>query len=597
MDISEQTRCSVESYGNQGDKCFEVVNLDYEATLTVGRGKVSSPLDVVEGMDIDVTAIKDEWVNRNGLGEVVKKYVYSTLDENLEGKSVQGASVFFVEKPKFRLPALFCKLLLLDIFVNRCPRSSSGKPIFLEVQPPEFSTPHVPSKTSSGFLPNERRALTESKGKTWFRCQSKLLGVYDLLRRGKMLFAPVLPYKSAIKAEVRKVDKKNRFIQVGSFFWHLFAINTIIPAFCSVRSFYHGNAIGIGFKGGGILRVFYFFALRLALLFDWSIGLAWDRLLAMNFLEADKKEWEGRTTRESGFFLLYHWCGLVKTDLPSADRQGFLRLTASYWADYIRPYITLGGSYFATREGATPSGNTLTADGNTWRHRYSQLAFYIAIKYHGFKKFNKGCPCGICGFLNDEEWIGQHCDRDELDVAMAAMMMSDDHISISTTLDECYVWFSDNILSFRTEYEVNRPTDTGGPLFLQQFVTSSGGVGRATERAVNKIYHGSDNAIVCLSSCVAMAYLSGSNTELYDLACDLARDIVDKLGTGEDMRDMVALIIRDKHGIEVVVGSDYLPTREEVRQYNDLNAREKRLLVNVMQAGIVNGKSALFEYE
>jgi len=169
-----------------------------------------------------------------------------------------------------------------------------------------------------------------------------------------------------------------------------------MPTFHAIRSMFFGNAIGLQFKNGGVVQTLRWFSIKYGLLHDIPLEVAEEKIKRSTFLEADKKSWEATTCKETAFLLMLHW--LSATAFGSVRRVPeieILKVLAGYWADYIRPYMIMGGGYCFTREGATPSGNTLTADGNTLRHIYLARSFRLYIRSHKMQMGMDDCPCPL----------------------------------------------------------------------------------------------------------------------------------------------------------------------------------------------------------
>lgn len=591
----------VDRYAGLSDQDFERRRLvAHSGEVIVNPGRQMSSLTMHLGQDspYENPQIKRDWMEQDwdeSERESGKNWGYSLESNNVVERAVEGAGVFLKKPVKCLLDREQFKLMLIDAIVNCSPRGQTDgneDPIYVEGKNLSDPMTEMPAKAATGFMPGFNKAVKASKDKFVFCTFTTLLHLMYLLANKVISFPPMIPYKTAFKGEVLKLEKKVRAIQVASYLWQLVGVRAVLPTFIVLRTMFFGNAIGLQFKNGGVVQVLVWFCLRLGLIYNCTIEAAKRMLMKRTFLEADKKAWEATTCKQTAWMLLFHWIGCTSFNGPpcSAPQDKESRILAGFWADYIRPYLPVGDGTAFTREGATPSGNTLTADGNTWRHIYVPRSFRIWIRRHDYHLGRVGCECPVCANCQ-ESWLGQEVTVEQYFELAIFAVLSDDWLSLCL-FKEQLKWYSDNVFGLETE-DVERGFSTvnngviDGFEFLRGSVTDVQGTlfpCRDKERVLNKILHGASNVLITKATCVSMALQAGANERLYKLLQKLDHRIttyLERTETGSDAQELYETALEEhsaKVGDITVKSISWFPSYQDVLDFQTMGKKVERVI-------------------
>lgn len=607
MDISDCVRQEVYSYIQRtGDPDVHIRKMRH-----TGHIQVLQPCAGVMGDETPevVREVKERWKEKFDLGKYTDLWERASSAVDVVKKTVKGATVFLPDVPAVcRAPDWLLKMTMMYILINLCPRNGQGDPLFHQVEKPKLANVKIPFGSSVGYMPGIYKALTCVKADFFFTTVTQLLSFMERAVAGKLEFFPSLPYKTAPKEEVKKCDKKNRMIQVVSFQAYYYVFQCVLPAFEMVKNMTNGVCIGISSKNGGILQVFQYFAVQVSRYFCVAMKEAYDMLKSWYQGCTDFGEYEGHTTPETGFMFVMHSLALRCFRKPrQRPDAGFMAAEASTWADYIAPYVPMGWDQFWMRLGSVPSGSGCTTIGNSFRAFYTVISLCIYIQKHslGSKTVGylgkRGCKCGICERAEDQDWLGKELPLSEIFLFFLSVCQSDDAINAKDTLGFMYPWWQTNVWGQVVKPEALKCGKGKGPEFLQKYVTSDFKTGRATGRAIGKLYHGDNNPTTVMASASSLAYESGENRELYDLCRALYFDVYE-----------VAIEVLDDDTISTEVYEKMLkigkvdleetdhflfPTWEQVQDYNTLDPKTVSQLNTQIITGVKEGRNAFYKIE
>lgn len=413
-------------------------------------------------------------------------YVHSfERDDRLE-RSLEGYSVYSLKQDPAALSFDDFCVMYIDCVVNLVPRTDDEEYSFFTFESAFNMTNYSPTESSTGFLYGVPLPFTDSKKDRYYDiCRS----FDDFSNDCKERIPGVIPYRAVVKPEVVGVNKKNRVIEVASPITTMFGKETVEVPFKMINNNFIGTYIGLPIKEGAVVRVVNDFKMKCKV---------FDAPFEPHFVEADKKEWEGRADIYTANIFMLHYYGLIDHNFTNAESNGML----AFWRDYINPCISIGGKKFITRPGVVPSGSINTCIGNTFRHLYTRRLFMWFIRRHNYKSDD----CVTCRRLG----VWETTEKELLVDQYCVGIMSDDFIGQRTNLSKLCVDFISIQFGHRTEY-----VETDEPEFLR--IKWKGGLAyREPARMLGKLVHGTDDPACVLQALVSCAFMCMNNRETYD---------------------------------------------------------------------------------
>lgn len=313
-----------------------------------------------------------------------------------------------------------------------------------------------PAQASTGYLPGINRPVVAHKEGSYFGAHGIVSSVISRLHKRMLNYVPWIPVRTAFKNEVIKLEKKVRTIQIVSYFWQIVGKNCVEPLFASLRNLSNFSGIGLSTKGGVVNRVHEYFINMLARIYQLTFDQAEEKLASYDKSEMDKRAWEANTEYITARLMIVHWiAGIAYSQhdpiLPDVHR----RLMASFFADFINPALPVDQHTFFTRLGITPSGHILTLDGNTFRHVYMTIMFYLFVQRHrdGIGSHCRFSGCGVCERMPAELDVESVTEQEAQEV-LVFCCVGDDYYSIAHSLVKQLCWFYDHVCGQETEAEV-----------------------------------------------------------------------------------------------------------------------------------------------
>lgn len=515
----------------------------------------------------------------NAVRDMVAKWSHAFDKLDLEERAVEGATIFIKEGRKaMRVPTWLISQIILFITINLTPRAQDG-PRYAALSAPDAATKR-PNSAATGYLPGMSRPMREAKEFVYFRTLGALRALYSRVAAGAMDYLPWIPVRTAFKAEVVKLEKKVRTIQVVSYVWQIVGLNVVEPVFKWLRTPVNFSGIGLRTRGGIVKRVHEYFISMLSRIHNIGYVEARDKLNGLRKSEMDKTAWEANTEHTTARLVQLHWQSMTKMpDGSSLMPDDFQRLMASFWADFINPLLPTKGETFYSRLGLTPSGHILTLDGNTWRHTYMVIMCYLFVKSkrHNMSFGVAGCDCGICEII-PQELLGEKVTKEELQEMLVFLTVGDDFYGIEHKLTDHLCWFFDSVCGQNTVADVKVD---GEAEFLRARLVD-GEHYRETERVLAKLLHGERDICVRKAATLSLAFEAGANWELYELLKRYDAIVTARLGDIDQHLvrrriDMVWEEVTVRTGI-LYKGVNYFPSRQEVLDFHTLSLKDKNYI-------------------
>jgi hypothetical protein len=421
-------------------------------------------------------------------------WCYSTTRGNAFDKALEGMSVYMLKQKPMHVSVDLIEDMLYDL-IGSLPYGDDGVQIEVDVPSPFLPGMYEPNESAVGYTFDSALPVPGSKIDTYY---SVLVpGLKKLKEESAKGVAEPLPYRTITKNEVVKKEKKSRSIQVSAYVSHVVGHNVVLPVLETAVTTWDGMYTKLPMTCGGTLRVVYDMLIKYRMITGKVLSLE-----DVEFVEADKKNWEGRADPVSGMLLWVLYGLMLPRDvLDDVLMRNCLRW---FWRDYLRPLFPLQGNAFYTRFGAVPSGSPLTSVGNTHRHKFVRRAFGSFVRLHGYK--SDGCE--ICKEVG--EWVADPIDL-EVELHCCAIM-GDDFLGLKTPLSLLCAKFCDFAFGMETEFEVKKASDK--PEFLRTSF-AGGTIWRDFDRVFAKMYHGDADLKGLAESCISLSYLSAGQPEVH----------------------------------------------------------------------------------
>jgi len=535
--------------------------LDVAKTLAVKARVAGMRVDTLQySTNVSIPSGKPEM---DELGDSIKQehlgdcpdYVHSLERDDVFERSVEGFSVYMEPEREKHLTLDDYMVMLVDIVVNLMPRNDDDDSIHFEVPDPFDMAMYQPTQASTGFIYGKRISCLGSKKENYFEIGRSL---HEMKKECILRIPQPIPYRSVIKPEVVKKEKKNRAIQVASATYQVIGFNCVLPAFRMIGNYFLGHYLGLPITEGGIERCVNDMRMK-------KQHFCSDNCVNTDvYCECDKKRWEGTADPYTAELLKFHWLSL--TDFHQHPPvNSVYNCFRAFWRDYENPYFPLGGNTFYTRKGVVPSGTSITADGNGLRQIYSRRSFMWFVRHHNY--VSDGCD--VCRHLGPfqtsehELTVDQYCSA----------VMSDDFFGYRTSISKLCVKYVDYMFGHETEYE-----ETRTPEFLR--IQLRGGLFyREPIRVLSKIRHGSDSVSNIMLSCISAAFMSANNKQLYEKLSDLYNAC--------RVHVLQPLVLDDwKTSLEGIF--DTFPTYDEVCSFQKYGPKTARHHKHGLTLGLVN---------
>lgn len=398
--------------------------------------------------------------------------------------------------------------------------------------------------------------------------------VMSRMTKGLMNFAPWIPVRTAFKNEVIKLSKKVRTIQIVSYFWQIVGKNCVEPLFASMRNVANFSGIGLVTRGGVVNRVQEYFKTMLGRIYSLDYEDAERKLATYQKAEMDKRAWEANTEYITARVMIVHWiAGIAYSRKDPLLPDNHRRLIASFFADFINPALPVDQSTFFARLGITPSGHILTLDGNTWRHVYMTIMFYLFARRHmgGLGSFCALPGCDICQKMPIRLSV-EKLTKEQVQELLVFCCVGDDYYGLAHSLTEQLCWFYDSVCAQETVSEVKSDEEA-------EFLRSRLGPSRDIERVLAKLFYNTRDICIRLTSIQNLMFETGLNAEGYELLKRYHQFCLEESIHLDDER-------MERHCMEaweeaaaktnlLYMTRTYVPTMREIKDFHHLGVKER----------------------
>jgi len=546
--------------------------------------------------DPKIAEIKEQWKNQLPVNWS-RDFDNWHWSLDAEGDLLYKGLLVYVdgERKTTHLTRDLVKAMILDVILNRIPNGLE-EPIYGDLEDDKIGE-CLPRRSATGYLPEGFSdglmvpANATLKTHSFFHTLGFLLNEFaERLSFGSGSVG-IIPNRNVPKGEVIAKGKKLRYIQVSSSYWVMLMSSTVERFSKFQRCLSRGNTIGLSMKYGGVLQLYYTWALKMAPIWNVTAEAAFHQIMSSNLIESDQKAWERNTIPEGAFLCVILWLLQICYKQPGVHFPvAFASLLSEMMAAYVYPSFMIPGEKKCySILGVVASGIIMTGSFSTTRHCMRMVSFRHFIKSHDFHLGRVDCACGLCHHLPVAAWVGTGVTSEQYAILDCYGMLGDDFIGLDPgpLVSESYVWFVTHIWGGEVEFRrakacgevVDGECETAE--FLRMGVTKVGKdfvQVRDRKRLLAKLYHGT-STIDILPACVSAMYNCGGNLELYlqvKKLFDMVIEAVDRVQLAEYDVEQLASDSRNPFGKIGLTPTIVPPTWVEVLAFNSLSDKAKR---------------------